>query len=185
MCRWSTSFPSFLIPNYLVTTWSPEHNYLGGRITVFPCSVIPSPTVGYPKIFFHNPPLFSTPLQLHTDLSASWQGSQYIDILHPSKYYLHLRSPPSHNLDGKHKQDRYFPQWSGVLRGVSITKDQMLFQNQSRLYNDIYVFAYASPYYYTRTKFYSASLQQEANQTHHPISQNVMLMNQFSSPPPS
>ena len=58
MRRWSTSFIGFLIPNSLVTTWSPEHNYLGGRMPVFQCYVLLFPTVGHPGIFLNNPPFF-------------------------------------------------------------------------------------------------------------------------------
>ena len=43
------------------------------------------------------------------------------------------------------------------------------------------MFTCASPDYYTRTGFYLDPLQQEDPQTHHPISQNAMLMNQFFS----
>ena len=121
--RWSTSFPGFIITNSLVATWSPENNYLGGRIPVFRCYVLTPPTVDKSDIFWHNPPLFSTPLQMQNALPASRQGSQYIDISHPSESSLHLRSTPSHNLDVKPKQDMYFPQWSGVLGGVPIAKE--------------------------------------------------------------
>ena len=41
------------------------------------------------------------------------------------------------------------------------------------------MFAHVASASYTRAKFYLASLQQEPPQTHHPISQDVMLMNQF------
>ena len=60
----------------------------------------------------------------------------------------------------------------------------MLSQKQPMLNNDIYVFEHAAPDYSTSTKFYIDSLQQEAHQNHHPISQDVMLMNQLSPPSP-
>ena len=58
--------------------------------------------------------------------------------------------------------------------------DRIPRQNQFRFQNDLYVFVHAAPYYYTRTELYLASLQQESSQTHHPIPQYVMLMNQLS-----
>ena len=41
MHTWSSSFTGFLIPNSFVATWSPEYNYLGGKITVLQCYVLP------------------------------------------------------------------------------------------------------------------------------------------------
>ena len=71
----------------------------------------------------------------------------------------------------------------GVLGVVNIAKEQIPSQKQSSLYNYLNVFPHAAPIYYSRTEFYLVSLQQEAPQNHHPISQDVMLMNQLSSPP--
>ena len=62
---------------------------------------------------------------------------------------------------------------------MPITKEQIPRQNKSRLYNDIYVFAYAAPDYYIGTELYLASQKQESNQTHHPISQDAMLKKQL------
>ena len=47
-----------LIPNYLVVTWSPEHNYLGGVIPVFRWYALLPPTVVQPDISLNNTPVF-------------------------------------------------------------------------------------------------------------------------------
>ena len=125
MNRWLSSFTGFRIPNYLVVTWSPEHSYLGEIITVFQCYILPSLTVVHHDIFLNNPPFVLTLIQLHTYLPESWQGSYQIYISHPIESSIQLISPPSHKLDGKTKQDRYFTKWYGVLGGVTITKEKM------------------------------------------------------------
>ena len=71
MRRWSTSLPAFLISNYLVATWLPEHNSLGGRMPALQCYVLPTPTVDQPNIFLNNAPFFATPIKLQTALTAS------------------------------------------------------------------------------------------------------------------
>ena len=75
MRRLLTLFTGFLIPKSLVSTWSPEHNSLGGKMPVFQYYVLLLPTIGQPERFFQNPPFFPTPLQLQTNLPASLQGA--------------------------------------------------------------------------------------------------------------
>ena len=95
--------------------WSPEHNYLGLRITVFRCYVLPTPTVGQPDIFLHNPPFFSTPLQLYLSTSLLTRRSLYWYPASKRMFSpLDISTQPQLG-HGKPNKDVYFTQWSEWL----------------------------------------------------------------------
>ena len=144
--RWLTLLTVFLLPISPVVTWLQEHNYSGGWMSVFQCSVISSPAEGQTDIFLHNPPLFSTPLHLQSTLIESWKWSHQIGSSCMNSYFLRLCSPSIHNPYDKPNQDRYFTPQPCILVAVNIAEDCTTRTGRSRLSQHLCVITHALPY---------------------------------------
>ena len=146
---------------------------------IFQCYVLPFPTVGQPEIFLKNPLFFKTSSAVDRSIRLLTRSS--LDKYLASKLIfspLEISTQPQ--VGQKTQAGRVFSQIVWCLGRCVYCKIANSSSNQSRLYNDICVFAYADPDSYTRTKLYLSYLQQEAPQTHHPIFQDVMLVNIFT-----